>query len=131
MEIIRAIKGQIYTSKTKYQILDKTLYACNYIYNQMLERQQKAYKRRGEHLSNYEMQNLLPVMKKYQTWLKEADSQALKYACKQVDTAYRKFFKHEAGYPKFHSRRNGLSYTTTSVQSIKVLDKTVKLPIDK
>ena len=129
MEIIRAIKGQIYTSKTKYQILDKTLYACNYIYNQMLERQQKAYKRRGEHLSYYEMQNLLPVMKRYQTWLKEVDSKALQYACRQVDIAYRKFFKHEAGYPKFHSRRNGLSYTTTSVQSIKVLDKTVKLPI--
>lgn len=129
MEIIRATKGQIYTSKTKYQILDKTLYACNYIYNQMLERQQKAYKRRGEHLSYYEMQNLLPVVKKYQTWLKEKDSQALKYACRQVDTAYRKFFKHETDYPKFHSRRNGLSYTTTSIQSIKVLDKTVKLPI--
>jgi len=129
MEIIRATKGQIYTSKTKYQILDKTLYACNYIYNQMLERQQKVYKRRGEHLSYYEMQNLLPVMKKYQTWLKEADSQALKYACRQVDTAYQKFFKHETNFPKFHSRRNGLSYTATSVQSIRVLDKTVKLPI--
>ena len=129
MEIIRATKGQIYTSKTKYQILDKTLYACNYIYNQMIERQQKAYKRRGEHFSYYEMQNLLPVMKKYQTWLKEADSQALKYACRQVDTAYRKFFKHETGYPKFHSRRNGLSYTTTNPLGIQILDKGVRLPI--
>lgn len=129
MEIIRATKGQIYTSKTKYQILDKTLYACNYIYNQMIERQQKAYKRRGEHLSYYEMQNLLPVMKRYQTWLKEADSQALKYACRQVDIAYRKFFKHETGYPKFHSRRNGLSYTTTNPLGIQILDKGVRLPV--
>ena len=129
MEIIRATKGQIYTSKTKYQLIDKTLYACNYIYNQMLERQQKVYKRRGEHLSYYEMQNLLPVMKKYQTWLRKTDSQALKYTCRQVDTAYRKFFKHEAGYPKFHSRRNGLSYTTTNPLGIKILDKCVKLPV--
>lgn len=129
MEIIRATKGRIYTSKTKYQLLDKTLYSCNYIYNHMLERNQKVYKRRGEHLSYYEMQNLLPVMKKYQTWLKESDSQALKYACRQIDMAYRKFFKHEAGYPKFHSRRNGLSYTTTNSLRIKILDKGVKLPV--
>lgn len=129
MEIIRATKGRIYTTKTKYQLLDKTLYACNYIYNYMLERNQKVYKRRGEHLTYYEMQNLLPVMKMYQAWLKEADSQALKYACRQVDTAYRKFFKHETGFPKFHSKKNGLSYTTTNTQNIKVFDKSVRLPI--
>lgn len=127
MEIIRATKGRIYTSKTKYQLIDKTLYACNYIYNYMLERNQKVFKRRGEHLSYNEMQNLLPVMKKYQTWLKEADSQALKYACRQVDIAYQKFFKHEAGFPKFHSKRNGLSYTSTCIQGIKVFDDGIQL----
>lgn len=129
MEIIRAVKGRIYTSKTKYSLMDKTLYACNYVYNYMLERNSKVYKRHGKHLSYYDMQNLLPVMKKYRTWLKEADSQALKYACRQVDIAYRKFFKHEAGFPKFHSKRNGLSYTTTHAQNIRILDNTVKLPL--
>ncbi len=129
MEIIRATKGRIYTSKTKYQLMDKTLYACNYIYNHMLERNQKIYKRRGEHLTYYEMQNLLPVMKKYQTWLKEADARALQYSCRQVDTAYKKFFKHEAGFPKFHSKRNGLSYTTTNTRTIKLFEDAVQLPI--
>lgn len=127
--ILRATKGRIYTSKTKVQLMDKTLYACNYIYNHMLERNQKVYKRRKEHLSYYEMQNLLPVMKKYKPWLKEADSQALKYACRQVDTAYRKFFKHEAAFPRYHSRKQILSYTTTNTANIKVLDGVVKLPI--
>ncbi len=127
--ILRATKGRIYTSKTKYQLMDKTLYACNYIYNHMLERNQKVYKRREEHLSYYEMQNLLPVMKKYKPWLKDADSQALKYACRQVDTAYRKFFNHEAAFPRYHSRKQRLSYTTTNTTNIKVLDGVVKLPI--
>lgn len=127
--ILRATKGRIYTSKTKYQLMDKTLYACNYIYNHMLERNQKVYKRRKEHLSYYEMQNLLPVMKKYKPWLKEADSQALKYACRQVDTAYRKFFKHEAAFPRYHSRKHRLSYTTTNTANIRILDGAVKLPI--
>lgn len=125
--IVRSIKGQIYASQSKYQILDKTLYACNYIYNYMLERNQKIYKRRGEYLSAYDMHKLLTSIKKYETWLKEADSQALKQACKQVDIAYKNFFKHNANFPRFHSRHKGLSYTTT--QNIKVNNNQVQLPL--
>lgn len=127
--LVRAVKGRIYTSKNKYQIMDKTLYACNYIYNYMLERNKKVYKRRGEHLSNYDMQKLLSPMKKYMPWLKEADSQALKHACKQLDTAYNLFFKGITGYPIFHSRKHRLSYTTTNNARIKVLGNEIKLPI--
>ena len=127
--ILRATKGRIYTSKTKYQLMDKTLYACNYIYNHMLERNNKVYKRRGEHLSYNEMQNLLPVMKTYRPWLKEADSQALKYACRQVDNAYKKFFRHEAAYPRFHSKKKRLSYATTNASSIHIFKSKVKIPV--
>ena len=129
IKLLRATKGRIYTSKTKYQLMDKTLFACNYIYNHMLERNNKVYKRRGEHLSYNEMQNLLPIMKTYRSWLKEADSQALKYACRQVDNAYKKFFKHEAAYPKFHSKKQRLSYTTTNSKSIHVWNGKVSIPI--
>lgn len=96
----------------------------------MLDRNNKVYKRRKEHLSYIDMQNLLPVMKKYLPWLKEADSQALKYACRQLDTAYKKFFKREGRYPKYHSRKGRQSYTTTNALSIEVSPdrKKVKLP---
>ncbi len=127
--LIRAIKGRIYTSKTKYHFMDKTLYACNYIYNHILERNNKVYKRRGEHLSYNEMQNLLPIMKTYKPWLKEVDSQALKYACRQLDNAYKKFFKHEAAYPRFHSKKQRLSYTTTNAGCIHVSKGRVKIPV--
>lgn len=127
--ILRATKGRIYTSKTKYQLMDKTLYACNYIYNHMLERNNKVYKRRGEHLSYNEMQNLLPVIKTYRPWLKKTDSQALKYACRQVDNAYKKFFRQKASYPRFHSKKRRLSYTTTNASCIHVSKGRVKIPV--
>lgn len=59
-------------------------------------------------------QNLLPQMKRYLPWLKEADSQALKYACRQINTAYDRFFKKRGGYPKFHNKHGRQSYTTTN-----------------
>ena len=114
MEIIRALKMRIYPNDEQKVKIDKTLGTCRFVYNHMLARNQKVYERRKEHLSYNEMQNLLPIMKNYLPWMKEADSQALKHACRQLNTAYDRFFKKKSGFPKFHSKRmNRQAYTTT------------------
>ena len=129
MLIIRASKGRAYFNKTQQAVVDDTFDTCRYVYNEMLARNKKVYKRRGEHLSYNDMQNFLPVMKTYRIWLKDADSQALKYACRQVDTAYKKFFRHEAGFPQFHSKKGRQCYTTTNASTIHVGNGKVKLPL--
>lgn len=131
MEFIRALKMRIYPNNEQKAKIDKTLGSCRFVYNHMLARNQKVYERRKEHLSYYDMQNLLPVMKNYLPWLKEADSQALKYACRQLNTAYDCFFKKKSGFPKFHSKRmNRQAYTTTKKTSIAydAENRKVKLP---
>ena len=97
----------------------------------MLARNKKAYERRNEYLSYYDMQNLLPHMKEYLPWLKESDLQALKYACRQVNKAFDGFFKKRASFPKFHSKRTSRqSYTTTNKAYIDYNpdERKVKLP---
>lgn len=119
MEIIRALKMRIYPNDEQKAKIDKTLGTCRFVYNHMLARNQKVYERRKEHLSYNEMQNLLPTMKNYLPWMKEADSQALKHACRQLNTAYDRFFKKKSGFPKFHSKRmNQQAYTTTNKRQI-------------
>ncbi len=129
--IICAAKCRAYPNKSQSKTIHHTLNCCRYVYNHMLDRNNKVYKRRGEHLSYMSMQNLLPKMKKYLPWLKDADSQALKYACRQVDTAFQKFFKHETGRPNFHSKKGRQSYTTTNSLSIHISDnkRKIKLPV--
>jgi len=122
MVINRAIKVRIYPSKEQKLFMDNTLGACRYIYNKMLARNNKIYKRRKEHLTYNQMQNLLPVMKTYLHWLKEVDSQGLKYACRNLDNAYKRFFKHESDYPRFKSKRGRQSYVTTNTNTIKYLN---------
>ncbi len=129
MIINKAIKGRLYPNKTQQHKMNVTLGCCRYIYNEMLARNQKSYRRRGEHLSYNTMQNLLPKMKQYKPWLKGADSQALKYACRQVDTAYQKFFKHLANAPRFHKKNGRQSYTTTNMNVVAFDKNKVKLPI--
>jgi putative transposase len=52
-------------------------------------------------------------LKKTYEWLKEVDKFALTNAIYNMDSAYQKFFKEHAGYPKFKSKHdNHKSYTT-------------------
>ena len=128
MVISRAIKMRIYPDNEQRHKIDVTLGHCRYIYNKMLERNTVIYQRRKEHLNYYAMQNLLPEMKKYLPWLAEADSQALKYACRQLNNAFDRFFHKTGGYPNFHSKRGKQSYTTTSVSTICIELHRIKLP---
>lgn len=131
MKIVKALKMRIYPNKEQALKIDKTIGSCRYVYNHMLARNKKVYERRNEHLSYYDMQNLLPCMKEYLPWLKESDSQALKYACRQVNKAFDGFFKKKTNFPKFHSKRTSKqSYTTTKKTSIDydAKNRRVKIP---
>ena len=130
MTFVRACKSRIYPSPEQAHTIDVTLGCCRYVFNRMLERSSKAYARRRQGMSYYDMQNLLPIMKTYLPWLKDADSQALQCSCRQAYNAIRKFIVGKAKYPHFKSRKNNLqSYTTTKVSSIRVSNGTVHLPI--
>ena len=127
--INKALKVRIYPNKTQQKKIDTTINCCRFVRNHMIERNRKLYDRRKEHLNYNAMQNLLPVMKKYLLWLAEADSQALKYACRQVDDAYQRFFKKLSGYPQFSSKRESVqSYTTTNAKVIHYETGRVKIP---
>ena len=63
MQIIMATRFRLYPNKTQSNLIDETLDCCRFVYNHMLSRNIKVYKRRGEHLSYNDMQNLLPHMK--------------------------------------------------------------------
>ena len=89
----RALRVRVYPTNRQQKIIDTTLDCCRFIYNYMIDRNEKVYFRRKEHLNYNQMQNLLPHMKEYLMWLKDADSRALQYACRQVDNAYKRFFK--------------------------------------
>lgn len=127
MQITMAMKFRLYPNKIQSNQINTIFDCCRFVYNHMLSRNIKVYKRRGEYLSYNDMQNLLPQMKKYLPWL-NVDSQALKYACKQLDTAYQNFFKNKTNFPQFHKKNGRQSYTSTKANTIHIENKKVKVP---
>lgn len=127
--INKALRVRIYPNKTQQKKIDMTINCCRFVRNHMIERNRKLYERRKEHLNYIAMQNLLPGMKKHLPWLAEADAKALQFACRQVDNAFRRFFKKQGGYPKFSSKRNSVqSYTNTNFNTIRYETGRVRIP---
>ena len=72
----KAFLVKLYPNKTQQNYLDKNFGCARFVYNKMLEINMKVYNRRGKYVSKYEMQSLLPKLKKQYPWLKECDSNA-------------------------------------------------------
>ena len=122
----RGYKYRIYPKKDQKIIIEKTFGCSRFIYNHLLEDRENYYKENKKTLKKevtYYKNN-----PEY-FFLKEVDSLALANAKKNLDTAYKKFFKHEAGHPKFHKKGIHNSYTTNMVNNNIVIENNgIKLP---
>jgi putative transposase len=76
---------------------------CRFIFNWALNERKKAYAE-GKSLNYRDQQNALPALKKEFPWLKEVPSHTLQAALKDLDSAYKRFFKGLGGYPQFRRR---------------------------
>ena len=63
-------------------------------------------------------------------WLNEVYAGTLYMACKQLDTAYKNFFREKKGFPKFKSSKHSKkSYTTNNQKgTVSILGNMIKLP---
>ena len=131
--MLKAYKYRIYpNNKQKIQIA-KTFGCCRFVYNQTLAYRKEVYEEEKKSVSKIDCINYCTrQLKKEYEWLKEADKFALTNAVCNMDTAYQKFFKEHAGYPKFKSKRNSYkSYKTNFTHDNIAVDfecNRVKLP---
>lgn len=112
--MLKAYKYRLYPNKIQEEQIQKTFGCCRFVYNQILAYRQNKYKEEKENMNRISCNNYCnQVLKKEFEWLKEVDKFALVNSIYNMDSAYQKFFKEHAGFPKFKSKRNNKkSYTT-------------------
>ncbi len=112
--MLKAYRYRIYPNKEQEIQLAKTFGCCRFVYNQTLAYRKNAYEKEKKSVSKTDCNNYCNrELKKVYEWLKEVDKFALTNAIYNMDSAYQKFFKEHAGYPKFKSKHsNRKSYTT-------------------
>lgn len=106
---------RIYPTKNQEELLKKHIGCCRFIWNHMIEVQKTRYHNDEKYLNHFGMIKLIPLIKKEYEWLNEVSNHSLQLICKDVNTAYQRFFKKISNYPRFKSKKKSkLSYPVRS-----------------
>ena len=127
--MIRAIRIRLYPTPDQKKYLAGLFGAVRFCYNKALYLKTHFYKVKGVNLHPiHDLKKLIAIAKKSKkyAWLAEYDCMALQESVRNLNKAYGRFFKKEAGYPRFKSRRGEQSsYHCTGVSAG---DDFVKVP---
>lgn len=132
--MLYAIKVRLYPNSVQAEFFAKTFGCCRWVYNDALAHCQRLYEAGTPRPSAYDLMKRLVALKQEHPWLAEADSQALKEACTDLDGAYKHFFRRmkngeTPGFPRFKSKHHGdATYTATAAASIVLEPRRLKLP---
>lgn len=126
----KAFKFRLYPTREQATLINKTIGCARYIYNHFLAARINTYQETKQTLTYNQCSGLLTQLKRQLTWLREVDSMALQQSLKDLDRAYKKFFKEKKGYPRFKSKKNPKQSYRTNANggSIRVVENRVKLP---
>lgn len=126
----KTFEYRIYPNAEQQKLLQKTFGCYRYVYNKVLGIRQDEYAqgKKAQCINSYITQ--IPSWKKNEApFLSEVDSMALQQSLRDLDKAYKNFFRNpsKTGFPKFKSKRtNRKSYRTNNVS---IVDSNhVKLP---
>ena len=129
--MLRAYKYRIYPTEEQKVLFAKTFGCCRFVYNWALNLKIEAYKLEKKSVAYKEVQNrMVNELKKENQWLTEVNSQALLNSIRNLDTAYKNFFRdtHAVGFPRFKSRKNRQSFQCPQHCSVDFGKGTVSIP---
>ena len=124
----RGFKYRIYPNESQRDQIARTLGSCRFVYNRALDVKKTAYSETGKSIATNDLIKMIPAWKRdpETSWLAQVDSMALQQSIRDLDRAYKNFFRRvreggKPGFPKFKSRRHARqSYRTNGG---KVLDR--------
>ncbi len=128
-------KFRLYPTNAQKNQIARIFGCCRYVFNHFLAQRQEQYKETGKSPTRFQQDKSLTSIKQELPWLKEADSTSLQAVLRDLDTAFKNFFRRvkqgeKPGYPRFKSKReHRQSYKSKCVgTNIKVLKKAIQLP---
>ena len=111
--IFRTYQFELMPNQEQKTLLDKHFGCIRFVYNHFLNERKEQYQT-DKKSDNYYAQaaTLTELKKKDETiWLKEVNSQSLQFALRCLDTAYLNFFRGNAKFPRFKSRKKKNTFT--------------------
>ena len=105
--MLKAIKIRIYPDKSQEQYIRNLLGTSRFIYNYMLSYKINEYQNNNKKSITYNQtsKKLTEIKNEYE-WLRNVHSKVLQQTLKNLDQAYKNFFKNNQGFPNFKSKKD-------------------------
>jgi putative transposase len=110
MRRLQAFKYELMPSGEQQRNMRRFAGACRFVFNKALAMQAANHEAGNKYLRYEGLANLLPAWKSEFSWLREAPSQALQHALKNLDRAFLNFFEKRADFPRFKKKGYGDSF---------------------
>jgi putative transposase len=127
-QIHRAYRFALLPTKEQEVLLNKHFGCVRFVFNHFLNEKMEQYKE-SKKSDNYHKQaaSLTQLKKLKETeWLKEVNSQTLQTALRNLETAFVNFFRGNAKFPSFKSKRRKNSFTVP--QFVEVSERKLFFP---
>lgn len=110
--IYKTFKYRLYPTKEQEQTLARYFGSVRFVYNHFLNERKQQYLETHKSDNYYSQARSLTEMKKSDeySWLKEINSQTLQFALRNLETAYVNFFRGNAKFPRFKTKKHGGSF---------------------
>ena len=129
--MLRAYKYRIYPTEEQKVLFAKTFGCCRFVYNWALNLRIEAYKQGKKYVAYKEVQDrMVNELKKENQWLTEVNSQSLLNSIRNLDTAYKNFFRNTkaVGFPRFKSRKSKQSFQCPQHCNVDFVKGTITIP---
>lgn len=106
--MLKALRVRLYPTSEQAHFLRGQFGAVRFVWNKGLYLKRHFYRVKGTNLDPvHDLKKLLAVAKRHPkyAWLKDYDSMALQESLRNLGSAFSRFFKKQAGFPHFKSRR--------------------------
>ena len=124
----KTYKFKIYPTAEQEVLLAKHFGCTRFVYNHFLNERKEQYQANKKSDNYYKQAATLTKLKKEDEtkWLKEVNSQTLQFALRSLDTAFLNFFRGNAQFPKFKSRKHKNTFTIPQFGTIE--DGKINIP---
>ncbi len=111
--INKTYKFRLFPTKEQEVFLNKHFGHSRWVYNHFLNERKEQYQADKKSDNYYKQAATLTKLKKEEDtkWLKEVNSQTLQFALRSLDTAFLNFFRGNAQFPKFKSKKHKNTFT--------------------
>ena len=109
--MLKSFKTEIQPTDEQTTVINRTIGTCRFIYNFYIAHNKELYQADGKFMTGKDfsvwLNNVfLPTNPDY-SWIKDVSSKAVKKSMEDGYAAFKKFFKRQAGFPKF--KKKGIS----------------------